>query len=160
MLIIQGYFWFHHFLILINTRGPKEGVRLLRMWVGQKYNVTVWLISDDLIKTCIIAPMLWRKRRILKLIDIRPSVCPPVCLSVTKTLTWLISCEVLMKEHYWYLACMILVSSPFYRHHAVTLTFDLFVAALNLLVTWFLMHGYINKKINKARNIDVPYQIK
>ena len=38
----------------------------------------------------------------------------------------LISSEVLMIEH-WYLACMILVTSPFNWHHAVTmtLTFDL-----------------------------------
>ena len=63
---------------------------------------------------------------ILKLIC--PSVCQSVRLSVspsvTKTLTWLISFEVLMIEH-WYLACMILVTSPFYWYHAVTLTFDL-----------------------------------
>ena len=52
------------------------------------------------------------------------SVSPSVSLSVTKTLTWLISSEVLMIEH-WYLAYMILVTSPFYSYHAVTLTFDL-----------------------------------
>ena len=28
-----------------------------------------------------------------------PTVCPSVCPSVTKTLTWLISSEVLMIEH-------------------------------------------------------------
>ena len=49
---------------------------------------------------------------------------PSVPLSVTKTLTWLISSEVLMIEH-WYLACMILVTGPFNWHHIVTLTFDL-----------------------------------
>ena len=52
------------------------------------------------------------------------SVCLSLCLSVTKTLTWLISSEVLMIEH-WYLTCMILVIGPFNWHHAVTLTFDL-----------------------------------
>ena len=69
-------------------------------------------------------PRLSRKRGIFKLI--RPSVCQSVCLSVpvTKTLTWLISFELLMIEHL-YLACMILVTSPFYWYHAVTLTFDL-----------------------------------
>ena len=45
-----------------------------------------------------------------------------VCLSVTKTLTWLISYEVSVIEH-WYLACKILVTSPFNWHHAVTLTY-------------------------------------
>ena len=59
---------------------------------------------------------------------ISPSVCqlvrPSVRLPVTKTLTWLISSEVLMIEH-WYLACMILVTSPFYWYHAVTLTLTL-----------------------------------
>ena len=63
----------------------------------------------------LIVPRLPRKRETLKLI--RPSVSLSVCLSVspsvTKTLTWLISSEVLMIEH-WYLACMILVTSPFY----------------------------------------------
>ena len=56
-----------------------------------------------------------------------PSLCPSVRLSVTKTLTWLISSEVLKIEH-WYLACMVLVTNPFNWHHAVTLTltFDLF----------------------------------
>ena len=55
-------------------------------------------------------------------LSVRLSVCP----SVTKTLTWLISSEVLMIEQ-WYLVCMILGSSPFNWHHAVTLTltFDL-----------------------------------
>ena len=54
------------------------------------------------------------------------SVRLSVSSSVTKTLTWLISFEVLMIEH-WYLACMILVTSPFYWYHAMTLTltFDL-----------------------------------
>ena len=52
------------------------------------------------------------------------SICLSVRLSVTKTLTWLISSEVFMIEH-WYLACMILVTSPFYWYHAATLTFDL-----------------------------------
>ena len=56
--------------------------------------------------------------------SVRPSLCPSVCLSVTKTLTWLISSELLKIEH-WYLACMILVTSPFKWRHAVTLTFDL-----------------------------------
>ena len=43
-------------------------------------------------------------------------------LSVTKTLTWLTSFEILKITH-WYLALMILVTSPFNWHHA--LTFDL-----------------------------------
>ena len=50
------------------------------------------------------------------------SVRPSVRLSVTKTLTWLISSEVFMIEH-WYLACMILVTSPFNWHHVVTLNY-------------------------------------
>ena len=45
-----------------------------------------------------------------------------VCLS--QKLTWLISSKVLKIEH-WYLAFMILVTSPFNWHHDVTLTFDL-----------------------------------
>ena len=81
-------------------------------------------------------PRLSRKRGTLNLIrpsvppsvrpSVRPSLRPPVPLSVTKTLTWLISSEVLMIEH-WYLACMILVTGPFNWHHVVTLTltFDL-----------------------------------
>ena len=74
----------------------------------------------------VFVPRLSRKRGTLKLIclSVSPSVRPSVRLSVTKTLTWLISSEVLMIEH-WYLACMILVTSPFYRYHAMTLTFDL-----------------------------------
>ena len=58
--------------------------------------------------------------------SVRPSLRPSVPLSVTKTLTWLISSEVLMIEH-WYLACMILVTGPFNWHQVVTLTltFDL-----------------------------------
>ena len=58
--------------------------------------------------------------------SVRLSVRLSVSPSVTKTLTWLISSEVLMIEH-WYLACMILVTSPFYWYHVVTLTliFDL-----------------------------------
>ena len=52
------------------------------------------------------------------------SVRLSLCLSVTKTLTWLISFEILMIEH-WYLACTILVTSPFNWYYAVTLTFDL-----------------------------------
>ena len=49
------------------------------------------------------------------------SVSLSVCPSVTKTLTLLIFSEVLMIEHR-YLACMILVTSPFNWHHAMTLT--------------------------------------
>ena len=61
------------------------------------------------------------------------SVRPSVHLSVTKTLTWLISSEVLMIEH-WYLACMILVTGPFYWYHAVTLTFDQLQGQICLLI--------------------------
>ena len=43
-------------------------------------------------------------------------------MSVTKTWIWLISSEVLIIEH-WYFARMILLTSPFNWHHAVTLTF-------------------------------------
>ena len=46
----------------------------------------------------------------------------PICTS--DTLTWLISSEVLMIEH-WYLACMIFMTSPFIWHHAVTLILTL-----------------------------------
>ena len=54
------------------------------------------------------------------------SICPSVCLSVsvTKTLTWLISSDVLMIEH-WYLACKIFVTSPLHWYHVVTLTLTL-----------------------------------
>ena len=54
------------------------------------------------------------------------SVCPSVCPSVTKTLTLLISSKVLLIEH-WYLARMILLTSPLNWHHVMTLTltFDL-----------------------------------
>ena len=48
-------------------------------------------------------------------IKTRLSLCP----SVTKILTWIISSDVLMIKH-WYLACVILVASPFHWHHAVT----------------------------------------
>ena len=58
-------------------------------------------------------------------IEIYSSICQSLYLSVTKTLTWLISSEVLMIER-WYLACMIIETSPFNWHHSVTLTFDLF----------------------------------
>ena len=51
---------------------------------------------------------------------------------------WLISSEVLMIEH-WYLACMILVTSPFYWYHAVTLT-----------LTFYLLQG----QICRARDHD------
>ena len=54
-------------------------------------------------------------------LSVRLSACP----SVTKTLTCLISSEVLMIEH-WYLACMILVTSPFNWHYAVNLTLTYF----------------------------------
>ena len=84
------------------------------------------------------------------------SVCPSVCPSVTKTLTWLISSEVLMVE-YWCLACMILVTSPFHWYHVVTLTFYLLQGQIcgqagdhnssNLFVFWFFFKGglYFNK---------------
>ena len=71
-------------------------------------------------------PRLLRKWGTLNLI--RLSVCPSVLLSVplsvTKTLTWLISSEVLMIQN-WYLVWMITVTSPFYWYYTVTLTFDL-----------------------------------
>ena len=92
-------------------------------------NQAVTLIHDCANKylSSIFGPRLSRKRGTLKLIrpsdllSVRPSVCP----SVTKTLTLLISSEVLMIEH-WHLACMILMTSPFNWHHAVTLTFTFY----------------------------------
>ena len=74
----------------------------------------------------IFCPPLSRKRGDIKshssvCLSVRPSLCPSVC---HKTLTLLIFSEVLIIEH-WYLACTILVTSPFHWHHAVTLTFDL-----------------------------------
>ena len=69
----------------------------------------------------VIVPRLSRKRGTLKK---NSFVHLSVRASVTKTLTWLISSEVFMID-YWYLACMILVTSPFYWYHAVTLTFGL-----------------------------------
>ena len=53
-----------------------------------------------------------------------PCLSQNVHPSVPKTLTWLLSSGILMIEH-WYLACIILVTSPFYWYHAVTLTFYL-----------------------------------
>ena len=57
-------------------------------------------------------------RALAKARDIKShsSVCPSVCLSVTKTLSWLIS-SVVLKIEYWYLACMILVTRLFHWHH-------------------------------------------
>ena len=53
-----------------------------------------------------------------------PSLRRPVSLSVTKTLTWLMSTEVFIIDH-WYLTWIILVISPLYWYHVVTWTFDL-----------------------------------
>ena len=64
--------------------------------------------------------------------------------SVTKTLTWLISSEVLMIEH-WYLACMILLTSPFYWYHAFTLTFDLFQGQI---CWWMRDHNFSHLLVN------------
>ena len=73
------------------------------------------------LRTLLFCPPLSRKQGDIKShSSVRPSVRP----SVTKTLTWLISSEVLKIEH-WYLACMVLVTSLFKWGHAVTLTFDL-----------------------------------
>ena len=59
--------------------------------------------------------------------DIKIPIHLAVCVSITKSLTWLISSEVFIIDH-WYLAYMILVTnaSPLNWHNAVTLTFDLF----------------------------------
>ena len=73
-----------------------------------------------LLYTFLIVPRLSRKRGTLKLI--RLSVRLSLCMSVTKTLTWLISFDLLKIEHC-YLACMILVTRFFNWHHAMT--FDL-----------------------------------
>ena len=54
-----------------------------------------------------LSPTFCKSRGTLKLIRMS------LCLSVTKTWTWLISFEVLMIEH-WYLICMIIVTYPFY----------------------------------------------
>ena len=71
-------------------------------------------------------PLSWKRGDIKSHSSVCPSLCLSLCPSVTKTLTWLISSEVLKIEH-WYLAWIILVTSPFYWYHAVTLTltFDL-----------------------------------
>ena len=80
---------------------------------------------DRILPGCVIVvPRFSRKHGDIKS---HSSFCPFVCLSVRlsqKLLTWLISSEVLVIEH-WYLACMILVTSPFQWYHAVALTFDL-----------------------------------
>ena len=85
-------------------------------------------------------PRLSQKWGTLKLI--RLSVCPSVRLSVTKTLTWLISSEVLMIQH-WYLAGMIFVTSPFIWHHAMTLTLTYFkvkvVAGRGTTILWICL---------------------
>ena len=57
----------------------------------------VFMIMSRPNQKSIIVPNLSRKRGTLKLI--RPSVSQSVCLSVTKTLTWLKSSEVLKIEH-------------------------------------------------------------
>ena len=100
--------------------------------------------------------VLFIPRALVKAGDIKTnsSICPSLCLSirlsVTKTLTWLISSEVLKIEH-WCLACMVLVTSPFNCHNAVTLTstFDIFQGQIccrvedhnspNLLVLFILV---------------------
>ena len=71
---------------------------------------------------------------------IRLSVRPSLCLSVTKTLTLPIVSEVLMIEH-GYLVCMILVTSPYYWYHTVTLTFDL---SQGQICCWAGDHSFSN----------------
>ena len=114
---------------------------LCSIWVGVQVDLNV--VSFFLLN----CPSI-RKRGTLKLI--RQSVCP----SVTKTLTLLISSEVLMIEH-WYLTCMILVTRPFNWHHAVTLTFDLLQgqsccragdhSSQNLLVIFGMEFSFTNR---------------
>ena len=60
------------------------------------------------------------------------------CPSVTKTLTFLICSEVLMIEH-WYLACMILVTSPFNWHHAWTYFKVKVVAGQGTTILWICL---------------------
>ena len=86
---------------------------------------------------------------------IRPFVCQSVCLSVTKTLTLAITFALLQVE-LWYLACVFIVTLPFWWYHVVTVTvtFDLLQAqiccragghnSLNLLV---LCHFHAKKEI-------------
>ena len=100
-------------------------VKLEKVQKCEISSLFIFLERDILCKQFLwhfLSPRLLRKRGTLKLI--RSSVCLSLCLSVTKTLSWLISSKVLTIEH-WYLACMILVTGPFNWHHAVTLTFDL-----------------------------------
>ena len=67
-----------------------------------------------------------------------------VRLSATKILTWLISSEVLTKEHC-YLACTILVTNPFNWHHAMTLTCYKvkFVATQGTTILWICLSVYV-----------------
>ena len=78
-------------------------------------------------KCNVMAPKKSSTMTLSKQIDIL--YCPPLSqkhgdLKSHLSVCPLISSEVLKIEH-WYLACMILVISPFKWHHAVTLTFDL-----------------------------------
>ena len=86
------------------------------MW----YNLMNKAEDDVNLDMNFIVPRLSRKRGTLN-----SFVCPSVC-SVTKTLTWLISSEVLMMEN-WYLTCILLVTCPFNLHHAGTLTLTYFI---------------------------------
>ena len=114
---VQDNFWFY-----VNRVSKATRVSVVRMTSRQFRNGNSRFCVDY-------CPPLSRKRGDIKshssvCLSVRPSVPPSVRLSVTKTLTWLISSEVLKIEH-WYLACMILVTSPFKWCRPVTLTFDL-----------------------------------
>ena len=109
--------------------------------VGQCFG-SAWIVHLKIKElNCNFCPPPFAKAGDLKTHSSRPSVCQSVCLSVspsvTKTLTWLIPSEVLMIEH-WYLACMILVTSPFFWYHVVTLTltFDLLQGQICCLLLW------------------------
>ena len=91
------------------------------LWIHSYINKYLIHVFEQAVVILVIVPRLLRKQGTLKLI--RLSVPLSVRPSVTKTLTWFISSEVLMIEH-WYMACMIIVTSPFYWYHALTLTFD------------------------------------
>ena len=113
----------------------------------------------------LIASRLLRMRGTLKLIC--PSVPLSICLSVCHTnFNLLISSEVLMMEHL-YLACAIIVTSPFYWYNAVTLTLTsgsnllpsggphFLILAVFIIITFVTILQYFAIRTNYYHNLEV-----
>ena len=110
-------FWSSFLIFTLKITSWKSIITLISMHISNQYIV--------------LSLVLLRKQRDVKA---HLSVCP----SVTQTLTWLISFEVLMIEHL-YLELMILVISDFSLHYCVTLTLT-----FNLLQTSKLVAAQVN----------------